>query len=269
EGVTATVVGVGEMGTLTAMALDRSDVGELYVANRTPETARNIVDVHDVAASVIGLDDLPDHLPETDVLVTATGAQSPVVEEPMLAAAGEVYCIDLGQPRDVAPGASDFPDVTVRNLDDLDDVTEQTRAQRAAAADAVEDIIDEEFDRLVEQFKRKRADDVIAAMYDSADRIRRREFQTALAKLDDRGTLTDEQRQVVEAFGESLVSQLLSAPTRALRDAAEADDWSTIATAIRLFDPEFDDEDVLEPEFLAGHRAEETAVSVDGSESDE
>ncbi|WP_259517921.1 glutamyl-tRNA reductase [Halanaeroarchaeum sp. HSR-CO] len=268
-GATATVVGIGEMGTLTSLALDRSDVDDLYVANRTPERARNIVDVHDVDATVLGLGDLPDRLPETDVLVAATGAQTPVVDAEWLANAGEVYCIDLGQPRDVAPGASDLPGVTLRNLDDLDEVTERTRAQRAAAAEAVEDIIDEEFDRLVEQFKRKRADEVIAAMYDGADRIRRREFQTALAKLDDRGTVTDEQRQVVEAFGEALVSQLLSAPTRALRDAAEADDWSTIATAIRLFDPEFEDEDVLASEFLAGPRTEDTAVSVDGGDADE
>jgi len=37
-----------------------------------------------------------------------------------------------------------------------------------------------------------------------------------------------------------LVGQLLAAPTRSLRDAAGEDDWETIRTALRLFDPEFD-----------------------------
>jgi glutamyl-tRNA reductase len=35
---------------------------------------------------------------------------------------------------------------------------------------------------------------------------------------------------------------LLSAPTKSLREAAAEDDWSTINTALQLFDPDFDAE---------------------------
>jgi glutamyl-tRNA reductase len=263
----ATVVGSGEMGTLTLIALDRAEVGDLTVANRTVDNAQNMVDVHDVDATVVGLASLGERLPETDVLVTATGASSPVVDSGMLADAGEVYCIDLGQPRDVAPGAAALGNVDLRDLDDLDDVTEQTREQRADAAEAVADIIDEEFDRLLAQFKRKRADEVIAAMYEGADRVKRRELQTALAKLDAEGEFNDEQREVVADFAESLVSQLLSAPTRALRDAAEDDDWSTIATAIRLFDPDFDTEGVLASDLFAEDGPEDAPARAASGES--
>jgi glutamyl-tRNA reductase len=38
-------------------------------------------------------------------------------------------------------------------------------------------------------------------------------------------------------MADSIVSQLLAAPTNSLRDAAEEDDWSTIHTALQLFDP--------------------------------
>ncbi|AKH98319.1 glutamyl-tRNA reductase [Halanaeroarchaeum sulfurireducens] len=269
SGATATVVGIGEMGTLSTVSLDSSDVGELYVANRTPDRAREIVDVHEVDATVLGLDDLDGHLPETDVLVTATGARTPVVETDMLAGADQVYCMDLGQPRDIAPNADDLPNVTVRNLDDLEEVTQQTRSQRAAAAEAVREIIDEEFDRLIEQFKRKRADEVIGAMYDSADRIKSREMEMALSKLEARGSLTDEQREVIDAFADSLVSQLLAAPTRALRDAAAEDDWSTIATAIRLFDPEFDGEQSLHTELISEFATEDSPARSTTGESDD
>ncbi|MFB6133292.1 MAG: glutamyl-tRNA reductase [Halanaeroarchaeum sp.] len=264
---TATVVGSGEMGTLATIALDRNGVGELFVANRTPERAADLVDVHDVDATVLGLEHLDSQLATTDLLVTATGAQTPVVDVGTLERAGDVYCIDLGQPRDVEPGAASLPGVTVRDLDDLDDVTERTRDQREAAAAAVRGIIDEEFERLVEQFKRQRADDVIAAMYDGADRIRRRELETAIAKLEANGGVTAEQREILESFAESLVSQMLSAPTRALRDAAEDDDWSTIATAIRLFDPEFDAEDV--EKFYAESPGVDAAVRASSGESDD
>jgi glutamyl-tRNA reductase len=35
------------------------------------------------------------------------------------------------------------------------------------------------------------------------------------------------------------VGQLLAPPTKSLREAAAEDDWATIQTAMRLFDPEF------------------------------
>ena len=38
-------------------------------------------------------------------------------------------------------------------------------------------------------------------------------------------------------MADSIVGQILAPPTDSLRDAAEDDDWSTIHTAIQLFDP--------------------------------
>ena len=125
----------------------------------------------------------------------------------------------------------------VRDLDDLQSMTDETLAQRRRAAAEVESMIDEEFDHLMAQYKRKRADQIIAAMYEGAERVKAKEVGTALSKLEAAGDLTDEQRAVVESMADALVSQLLAAPTQSLRDAAEEDDWSTIHTAIQLFDP--------------------------------
>ena len=43
-------------------------------------------------------------------------------------------------------------------------------------------------------------------------------------------------------MADSLVGQLLAAPTESLRDAAAEDDWTTINTALQLFDPDFGSE---------------------------
>jgi glutamyl-tRNA reductase len=104
---------------------------------------------------------------------------------------------------------------------------------RREAAVRVESIVDEEFERLLAQYKRKRADEVISAMYEGAEQIKAQELETALGKLD----MDEEDRQVIESMADAIVSQLLAAPTDSLRDAAEADDWSTIHTALRLFNP--------------------------------
>jgi len=81
-------------------------------------------------------------------------------------------------------------------------------------------------------------------MYEGAEHLKERELETARSRLDAADD-DDERREVLDALADALVSQLLSAPTRSLRDAAENDDWETIHTALRLFDPSVDREDLL------------------------
>ncbi|MFC6765809.1 glutamyl-tRNA reductase, partial [Natrinema soli] len=174
-----------------------------------------------------------------DVVVTATGSEDPILESRHFEGQPtEQVIVDLGQPRDVAPATAALPAVRVFDLDDLESITAETRDQRADAARQVESMIDREFDLLTEQYKRARADEAIAAMYESAERIKEREVETALSQLEG-DEVSDEQREVVEAMADSLVNQLLAPPTKSLREAAAEDDWSTIHTALQLFDPEF------------------------------
>ncbi|WP_255197195.1 glutamyl-tRNA reductase [Halorarius litoreus] len=234
---TGLVVGAGEMGTLAAKALAGA-VGDLVVANRTVCHADHLAETLDADASATGLDGLATAIQNADVVVSATDAPGVVVDAETLQQAGETFVVDLAQPRDVE--SVDTDGIEVRDLDDLQSVTDETLAERHAAAAEVEAMIDEEFDHLMAQYKRKRADQVIAAMYEGAERVKARELRTAISKLEAEGDLTDEQRAVVESMADALVSQLLAAPTKSLRDAAEEDDWSTIHTALQLFDPHTD-----------------------------
>jgi glutamyl-tRNA reductase len=241
---TGLVVGAGEMGTLAAKSLAES-VERLLVANRTEATAAHVADQVAIDATSLTLDALPAALSTADVVVSATGSPEPIVGRSALETAGETLLIDIAQPRDAPPAAEALPNVTLYDLDALESVTSETRERRREAAEQVEAMIDREFDHLLARYKRKRADQVIASMYENAERLKDRELSRALSKLDDDG-LTDDQRAVVESLADTLVSQLLAAPTRSLRDAAEADDWTTINSALRLFDPTFDAPDSIE-----------------------
>ncbi|QCS44259.1 glutamyl-tRNA reductase [Natrinema versiforme] len=251
EGATALVVGAGEMGQLAARSLAAAGVDELVVANRTVAHADHLVsDIEDETnATAAPLEALDTVASRADVVVTATGSENPILGPRQLEGetdeAGdsetEQVVVDLGQPRDVSPAADALPSVRVFDLDDLESITEETREQRADAAREVEAMIDAEFDLLTEQYKRARADEAIAAMYESAERIKEREVETALSNLGEE--TTEEQREVVEAMADALVNQLLAPPTKSLREAAAEDDWSTIHTALQLFNPEFDADD--------------------------
>jgi glutamyl-tRNA reductase len=241
DDATALVVGAGEMGKLAAHAFDRSGVSRLVVANRTVPHAEHVAEDVEMDARVVGLDAAAAAAARADVVVTATGAPDYVLDAEDFVDAGETLVIDIAQPRDVAPTAADADGVRTYDIDSLQSITDRTRTQRRAAADRVEAMIDDEFDRLLDTYKRKRADDAISAMYESAELVKERELTTALSKLDAQGSLTEEQRETVEALADALVGQLLAPPTKSLREAAAEDDFTTIQTALRLFDPGFGD----------------------------
>ena len=245
DGETALVVGAGEMGKLAAEALAER-VDRVIVANRTIPHAEHVAETIDVDASAVGLDAIEAAVGEARIVVSATGSSEQVFDVGAFADAGETAVVDIAQPRDIPAGADRLPSVTVYDLDALESVTDETRDQRQRAAEAVERLIDEEFDHLLTQYKRKRADRVISAMYESAEQVKAAQLTKAMEQAE----FDDDQRDIIESMADSIVSQLLAAPTRSLRDAAEEDDWSTIHTALELFDPEFGPENGGPPEFV-------------------
>jgi len=243
EAADGVVVGAGEMGAIAAHALADAGVETLYVVNRSPERAVDLAaEVDHDDARGLGLDALDAALAAADAVVSATGSQGHVLDATDLADTGALV-VDIAQPRDVSPAADALDGVTVYDMSALESVTGETERRRRAAAESVEAMIDREFEHLLEGYKRKRADEVIATMYESAERIKEREISQAVSKLEADGDLNADQREVVDAMADSLVSQLLAPPTKSLRDAAAEDDWATINTALRLFNPEFGDDE--------------------------
>jgi glutamyl-tRNA reductase len=103
----------------------------------------------------------------------------------------------------------------------------------------IEPVNDAESDYLLEQDKRQCTEAVIAAIYKDAEHFKRQEVNEAIHKLEVGGDITDSQRDAVEAMAETIIAQILSVPTKTLRETVAKDDWSTIDTALRLFGPEF------------------------------
>lgn len=241
DDASALVVGAGEMGTIAASSL-AAEADQLVIANRTIPHAEHIAGTID-GAEAIGLEALPSALAESDVVVSATGSDSTVIDSSMLEGASTTLLIDIAQPRDIASDVDSIPSITRHDLASLESITDETTANRRAAAEEVKAMIDEETERLLTQYKRKRADEVIAVMYEAAESVKQRELSTAFSKLEATGELTTEQQEIVGSLADAIVGQLLSAPTKSLRDAAERDDWSTINTALQLFNPRFDERD--------------------------
>ena len=242
-GTSALVVGAGEMATVVANALVTAGVGDLRILNRTPERAVELAEGLALPTRAGGLDELAAGLEAAEVAVVATASHDPIVRAREVEGAGETLLIDLGQPRDVAEGAAERDGVVVHDLDALEAVTAATHEDRREAAETVEAIVDEEFDLLIDQYKRRRADAVIRGMYRGAERVKEQEVATAIGRLGGEDELSEAQLAVVEELADALVAQLLAVPTKSLRQAAAEDDWETVASAIQLFDPTLLDEE--------------------------
>jgi glutamyl-tRNA reductase len=119
----ALIVGAGSMGGLSAAALRRAGIGEIVIANRTVRTGARMAQLqieHGTPARAVGLDDLPAHIAEADVVVACTGATGTVIDASMIPGRVRplVVC-DLGLPRDVAADAAELRGVTIVDLESL------------------------------------------------------------------------------------------------------------------------------------------------------
>src|SRR5690606_25273327 len=87
------VLGAGDMGESMALGLAKAGVSDLAVANRTAERAEALAAA--VGGRAVPLSELPEALASTDVLLTSTGAASPIVD---LDRAREVMAVRDGRP---------------------------------------------------------------------------------------------------------------------------------------------------------------------------
>jgi glutamyl-tRNA reductase len=175
SGLTVMLVGAGKAAELAAAALLRSGATRLIVANRTLARAAKLAEqlaagqkdcsLHKhasdgpvVQARAIGIQDIPAHIGQADLVVSSTAAGEAVLTAESV---GEVLrqkrtgrgqpgpgqkilLIDLAVPRDIDPRLAELPGVRLVNIDDLKDRATENVARRRLAVPAAEAIVQEE-----------------------------------------------------------------------------------------------------------------------------
>jgi glutamyl-tRNA reductase len=240
-GRTATVIGAGSMGSLTAAHLVRAGVGHVNVANRSLPRAQRLaasIAEQGVTAQAWTLDQLPAALVDADVVVSCTGAVRPVVSladvHHALAASQRdeltaplVLC-DLGMPRDVDPAVAGLPGVSVV---DMDRVQREPSARAASdAADAARRIVAAEVASYLASQRMAEVTPTVTALRQRAADLVEAELLRLESRLPDLG---HEQRQEVARTVRRVVDKLLHAPTVRVKQLAGAPGADTYAEALR------------------------------------
>src|SRR5204863_2272134 len=149
------VLGAGEMGEALAVALSGAGVAEILVANRSAPRARAVA--KRVGGRAVSLFELPDALAAADVLLTSTGATTPVVDAEDVAGVLEaraerpLLIVDVAMPRDVDASVASLTGVTLLDLEDLKRFAEAGLDERRREVAGVRTIIGEEVARYLER----------------------------------------------------------------------------------------------------------------------
>jgi glutamyl-tRNA reductase len=234
----AVVLGTGSTGRLVARLLRQAGVGRLSVASRSEARAA------EVAAAVGGRPlrtaGVPAALAAAQLLVTATGAATPVVAAaPVRAARAQagarpLFILDLGLPPDVEPAVGRLAGVTLADLTVLGSHLaghagpDQVRQARAiVAAEAV---------RYAERQDQAAATPVIAAMHAQIRRL----ADAELARLHDRlPDLSEHQQAETAAAVHRILRKILHRPTVRAREFSSGPRGQLYLDALQeLFDLE-------------------------------
>jgi glutamyl-tRNA reductase len=239
-GKTAVVVGAGAMGALSAAHLTRAGIGHIRVLNRSLPRAQRLtrkLRESGVQAEAMALDLLSDALADADVVVSCTGAVSPVVSladvHHALAAAHRdesetlVIC-DLGMPRDVDPAVAGLPGVWVV---DVDRIQHEPAAHAAASdVDAARHIVAAEVASYLAGQRMAEVTPTVTALRQRAADV----VEAELLRLDNRlPGLQIAEREEVARTVRRVVDKLLHAPTVRIKQLASAPGGDSYAEALR------------------------------------
>ncbi|WP_338098724.1 glutamyl-tRNA reductase [Methanolapillus africanus] len=244
EGKSIMVIGVGEIGILVARALADKNLDAIYISNRTYKKAQDLA--YELGGKAIQFDSIVSHLEKADVLISATGAPHYVltkatVEKSLPKRNGKpLFMVDIANPRDIEESVNDLDGVTLCNIDNLRVISEKTLKMRNEEAKKVVDIINEELILLNKQFKRQKADYIVAELYKNVYGIREEEKGKAVNKFRVKHTIGEFEENILENLTHAIANQILAEPTKILRNAAEQDNDELLEAVAKVFNIQTD-----------------------------
>ena len=228
--------GAGEMAELTATHLRSQAVRSIAVTSRTQTRAEALAQKVDGRA--VTWSELPAQLLTADIMVTAPGAQTPVinrtqVDEAMRARRNRpLFIIDIGLPRDVDPAASALEQVFLYNIDDLRTLVDENLARRRDQMSQAESMVSDEVESFQTWLRARGSIPTLVALRRHFEDLRLSELNRLEPKLNG---LSPEARSRVDEITRLLVQKLLISPTERLKNAGDeqtAAQYSEVVTQL-------------------------------------
>ena len=231
----ALLVGAGETITLVARHLHEQGVKNIVVANRTLERATLLASEFDGQAIV--LSDIPDALVNSDIVISSTASQLPILGKGAVERALKlrkhkpIFMVDIAVPRDIEPQVGELDDVYLYSVDDLHEVVTENLKSRQGAAKAAEELVVQGTADFMQRLRELEAVDVLRAYRQQGERLRDEELARAQRALAN-GTAPED---ALAALARGLTNKLLHAPSVQLKRLSADGRCEALAVAQELF----------------------------------
>jgi glutamyl-tRNA reductase len=228
-------IGAGEMIDLTATHFAARHPKSITIANRTLERGKALA--ARFAAEAITLNEMPDRLPEFDIIVTCTASTLPILGKGLLERVvkarrhAPIFVVDLAVPRDVEPEATELDDVFLYSIDDLSNIVKDNLQIRKEAVAQAEEMIAAQAQSFLRWLEGRAVVPTITALHGHHEQLRAGELERA-RKLLANGTPPE---QVLEALARGLTNKFLHAPTQALNQAGDAERAELVAMFEKIY----------------------------------
>ena len=229
------LIGAGEMIELAATHFAAKKPRSITVSNRTMERGEKLADRFQ--AEAITLRELPDRLPQFDIIITCTASTLPIIGKGLLGRVvrqrrhAPIFIVDLAVPRDVEAEAGALPDVFLYSVDDLSEIVKDNLQIRRHAVLQAERMIAEQAAHFLRWLEGRNVVPTIAALSDHHDALRVAELERARRML----AAGASPEQALDALARGLTNKLLHGPLAALNAAGDAERAELIALLQRVY----------------------------------
>ncbi|MBI4289634.1 MAG: glutamyl-tRNA reductase [Chloroflexi bacterium] len=216
---TVLIISAGEMGKLTGNILRDSGASRILIINRTYDRAAALAD--QLKGRAVPFADLGKALVEADMVVSATGAPTFILDRALVADAMKarsgkpLFLIDIAVPRDIDPKVGKLQNVCLYNIDDLQAFSQASLDERKREGLRVDTIIDFEVAGALRWWNNLKVVPTVVALREQAEAARKAEMKKTLKKMPG---LTPEQHERLDAMTKAIVKKMLHKPTVFLKD---------------------------------------------------
>ncbi|MFK7857283.1 MAG: glutamyl-tRNA reductase [Granulosicoccus sp.] len=232
----ALLIGAGETIQLAARHLQSAGIGSILIANRTLEKAAVLA--QEIGGKAIGIKDIPDALPDADIIISSTGSTLPILGKGTVQKAlrkrrfRSQLIVDIAVPRDVETEVNEIDGVFLYTVDDLQAVIEENRQSRQEAAFEAEEIVTTQVDLFMTKIQALGANDVIRAYRSKIETIKTSALDKSLKQL----RAGQDPETVLQQLAHTLSNKVMHAPTASMREAAQLGNHHIIEAARTLLD---------------------------------
>ncbi len=227
------ILGLGEMGRDVAQNLHIEDFVEVYLCNRTDETAKELATK--LGASFLPYKDFPSTLKEVDIIVSAVSVEEALIDTSMVAEESfkTQYILDLSVPRSVHKQVAELSHTVVFHIDDIHTRTSAVLEKRKAAIPQVQNIVKDEVQSFLSWSQELQLSPTIHKIKTALEQIRQEEMARFLKNA------TEKETKMIEAVTQNMVHKILRMPVLQLKAACKRGEQDELIDVLNeLFDLE-------------------------------